>query len=482
VRSGNTIYPGVLISATQGRTGKTVVSLALCASLKKRGLSIQPFKKGPDYIDPSWLSKAAGRECRNLDFFLMPEETTLASFQNACYGSDMALIEGAMGLYDGLDTEGWGSTAHLSRLLKVPVILIVDATRMTSSVAAIVSGYQHFQPDVNIAAVILNNVSNKRHERKLIEAVEHHCKIPVVGKIPRHPDLHMTQRHLGHIPSLELDESNTIIQHICHTLEPYLDLDTILSIAGTSHIEPCVPSINTESNKVKVRIGVIQDQVFNFYYPENLEALCQAGAELVILNSLRDSLPDIDGLYIGGGFPEFFLEELEANKKLRHSIANAIEGGLPVYAECAGLMYLCQGINWQGQRHEMVGVIPAEVELSSRPKGHGYVIAEVVKENPFFPVGLVLRGHEFHHSELRQTGKLDYAYLLKRGHGVSGISDGVIYKNVFASYTHLHALGAIEWAKTFVTLMSNVQRGQSPITELSNSKLCNYGAKSRCKT
>lgn len=443
----------MLVSATQGRTGKTIISLALCASLRKRALSVQPFKKGPDYIDPSWLSEAAGRECRNLDLFLMSEETAVDSFRSACRGADMAVVEGAMGLYDGLDTEGWGSPAHLARILKLPVLLIVDSTRMTSSVAAMVSGYQHFQAGVNIAGVILNNVANKRHRSKLIAAVEKHCKIPVVGAIPRDQDLYMTQRHLGHIPSAETDGCETTIERICNKIEPYLDLDKIIAIAGAGVFKTDIgiSSINVQRKKEEFKIGILMDQVFNFYYPENLEALSKAGAELVFVNSLEDRLPEIDGLYIGGGFPEFNLEGLEANHLLRWDIASAVESGLPVYAECAGLMYLCRNIHWHGSSYEMVGVIPAEVELCSRPQGHGYVVAEIAGENPYFSSGVVLRGHEFHHSKLINTEKLDFAYKISRGHGIDGDSDGVVYKNVLASYTHLHGLGTPEWADAFVS-------------------------------
>ncbi|MFC1925826.1 cobyrinate a,c-diamide synthase [Chloroflexota bacterium] len=470
MKSGNKVYPGVLVSATQGRSGKTLISLALCASLRKRALSVQPFKKGPDYIDPSWLSVAAGRECRNLDLFLMSEETTVDSFRNASRGADLAVIEGAMGLYDGLDTEGWGSPAHLARLLKIPVLLIVDATRMTSSVAAMVTGYQNFQPDINIAGVILNNVANKRHRAKLIAAVEQHCGIPVVGEIPRDPDLHMTQRHLGHIPIAEVGESDSIIQRICSKVERHLDLDRIIEIASDGNFQTTFTdtSIDMQRDEAEVKIGILRDRVFNFYYPENLEALCRAGAELVYINSLQDRLPEIDGLYIGGGFPEFNLKELEANHVLRWDIAKAIEEGLPVYAECAGLMYLCKDIGWQGQRYEMVGVIPAEVDISPRPQGHGYVVAEVVGENPFFPTDIVLRGHEFHHSKIRKTGNLDFAYKISRGHGIDGKSDGVVYKNVLASYTHLHALGAPQWAQAFVARVRRERRNQPLVAEVAN--------------
>ncbi|MFC2018104.1 cobyrinate a,c-diamide synthase [Chloroflexota bacterium] len=470
MKTGNKVYPGVLVSATQGRTGKTIISMALCASLRKRALSVQPFKKGPDYIDPSWLSEAAGRECHNLDLFLMSEDTAIDSFRNACQGADLAVIEGAMGLYDGLDTEGWGSPAHLARLLKLPVILIIDTTRMTSSVAAMVSGYQHFQPDVNIAGVILNNVANKRHRSKLIAAVEQHCKIPVVGAIPRDQDLYMTQRHLGHVPSAEVKGPDSVIERICNKVEPHLDLDKIIDISNAGNFQPdlSVSSINCQKKEAVVRIGIFMDRVFNFYYPENLEALSKAGAELVFINSLHDRLPDIDGLYIGGGFPEFNLEGLESNHLLRWDIAKGIENGLPVYAECAGLMYLCRNICWHGNRYEMVGIIPAEVELSSRPQGHGYVIAEVTGENHLFPSGTVLRGHEFHHSKLVKTGSLDFAYRIKRGHGIDGESDGVVYKNVLASYTHLHALGTPRWAEAFVSKIRRKRENQPLVAEVAN--------------
>jgi cobyrinic acid a,c-diamide synthase len=431
-----------------------MVSLALCAAFRKRGLSVQPFKKGPDYIDPSWLTSAARRKCRNLDLFLMSEETLLASFQQACQGADLALVEGAMGLYDGVDSAGEGSTAHLARLLNIPVILVVNSARMTGSIAAMVMGYQCFQPDINIAGVILNNVSGSRHEHKLMAAIEQYCRIPVVGSVPRDPDLSMAERHLGLIPFPEADESESIAERICCKLEPHLDLDRIMAIARSAEVDFRDPPTSFESRTGLAKIGVMLDPVFNFYYPENLEALSRAGAELAFINSLRDRLPEIDGLYIGGGFPEFFLDKLEANRGLRWDIGDAVDSGLPVYAECAGLMYLCRGICWKGQRHEMVGVIPAEVEISQRPQGHGYVVAEVTGENPFLPIGLTIRGHEFHHSKLAESNGLDFAYRIRRGQGINGNADGIVHKNVFAAYTHLHALGTPQWADAFVSLAS----------------------------
>jgi len=460
----------LLISSPQGRSGKTVVTIGLCNALKRKGLSVQPFKKGPDYIDPSWLTMATGRSCRNLDLFLIPEDRLLRSFHRSCEGVNLAVVEGAMGLYDGLDS--YGTTAEIASLLNLPILLVVNTSRMTTSIAAMVKGYQLFQTDIKIAGVILNYVSGRRHEEKLRGAVEQHCGIPVVGSIPRDPDLLIAERHLGLIPSRETSEAMSLVERIGKKLEPYLDLEGILTIAKEFRPPCTVPLPSGERNEeredqpIKAKIGVMRDRAFNFYYPENLEALKKEGAQLIFINSFMDRLPEVDGLYFGGGFPEFFLEDLEKNRELREDIARAIEAGLPVYAECAGLMYLCRSIHWQGRSYEMVGIIPAEVQLSEKPEGHGYVIVEVIGENPFFPIGLTLRGHEFHHSSLSSLRGLPFAYQVKRGQGIHHQLDGIVYKNLFASYVHLHALGTPEWARGFVSLASKEKRSNPGVNSL----------------
>ena len=454
------VPPALMVAATQGHSGKTTIGIGLCAAFRQRGLVVQPFKKGPDYIDPSWLSAAAGISCRNLDIFLMREKKVAASFHRACRGVDVALIEGAMGLYDGFYPDGRGSSAHLARLLHVPVVLIVNTARMTRSVAAMVTGYQCFEPETAIAGVILNNVSGKRHEHKLVTSIEHYCGIPVLGVVPRDPSLQLTERHLGLIPFRGSEEAESIVERIGRKLESYLDLDSILAIARRFKPDLRARSTSFRKRTGLAEIGVMLDRVFNFYYPENLEALSRAGAELIFIDSLKDRLPEIDGLYIGGGFPEFFLEELEANHGLRRDIAEAVEDGLPVYAECAGLMYLCRNISWQDQRHEMVGLIPAEVEICQRPQGHGYVMAEVSGENPLFPIGFTVRGHEFHHSKLSISNGVKFAYRIRRGQGIDGKVDGIVYKNVFAAYTHVHSLGTPNWAEAFVSLASKGRKCQ----------------------
>ena len=452
--------PRVVIAAPQGRSGKTTVCIGLCAAYRQRGLVVQPFKKGPDYIDPSWLTAAAGRSCRNLDVVLMPPGAMLSAYEQACRGADLTIIEGAMGLYDSFDSGGQGSTAQIARLLHSPVILVVNATRMTQSIAAMVSGYQHFEPETHVAGVILNNVANSRHERKLVAAVEQHCGIPVVGSVPKDRNLVIAERHLGLAPYRET-EPELAIDHICCKLKENLNLDSILDIARRTRGTYTVATTLAENKPPVVRLGVMLDQIFTFYYPENLEALTRAGAQLVYIDAVRTrELPDIDGLYIGGGFPELFLKELEANWGLRRDIARAIEDGLPVYAECAGLMYLCQGIQWHGEWHEMVGVIPATAEICQRPQGHGYVMVEVADENPWLPTGFKFWGHEFHHSRLSKSGNLSFAYRMRRGEGIDGRRDGIRYNNVLATYTHLHASGVPLWAEAFISLARGTHKHQ----------------------
>jgi len=502
---GDRTFGCLLISSPHGHSGKTIVTVGLCKLLRRRGLSVQPFKKGPDYIDPSWLTIAAGRSCRNLDLFLIPEERLTQAFNQACEETDLAVVEGAMGLYDGLDTHA--TTAEIARLLSIPILLVVNTSRMTSSIAAMVKGYQLFQTNIKIAGVILNYVSGIRHEKKLRDAVEQHCEIPVVGSIPKDEGLRIAERHLGLIPCPESTDAESVVERIGDKLESCLDLDKILAIARGSRA-PRTPShlpkerkkkasplpfgpayvakatsaewaergrsptrhsllsarrfvqasrfgdgaVRGTAGTKKTEIGILRDRAFNFYYPENLEALMNANAELILINSLKDRLPEVDGLYIGGGFPEFFLKELEGNRGLRKDIASAVEGGLPVYAECAGLMYLSQKIHWQGRSFEMVGIIPAEVQISEKPEGHGYVVGKVIGRNPLFPIGLAVRGHEFHHSKISIKKGVKFAYQIRRGHGIDGKRDGVLYKNVFAAYTHLHALGTPSWAEAFVSL------------------------------
>lgn len=456
--------PRLMIAAPQGRSGKTTVAIGLCAALKKKGLNVKPFKKGPDYIDPSWLTAAAGRNCTNLDPFFCDCPALLRGFQETCSDADLAVIEASMGLFDSSSEDGKGSSAWLARQLHTPVIMVVNASRMTRSAAAMVKGYMDFEPGTRMAGVVLNNVAGVRHVDTIVKALEYHCGIPVLGALPKDSCMNIKERHLGIIPVKEQDEASAMIDRICSLLKANADIDKILKIACAAPDLPDLPAKLQAAGKYSARIGVLADRAFSFYYPENLDALRQAGGQLVFIHSMKDKcLPGIDALYIGGGFPELYATELEANSSLRQEIAEAAEDGLPVYAECAGLMYLCRSILRESKAYSMCGLIPADVAIDKKPQGHGYVIVEVKEDNPFFQKGSTVRGHEFHHSRLVNSEELHYVYNVRRGHGIDGQADGILYKNVFASYTHIHTWGVPLWAKNLVKLAALRQKNINKI-------------------
>lgn len=458
--------PRLVIAAPQGRSGKTTVTLGLCAALRARGMTIQPYKKGPDYIDPSWLSEAAGCACRSLDpFFYDQPEDLRAAFSRSARRADISLIEGNHGIFDSFDETGVGSTAAVARTLDASILLVVNATRVGRSVAAIVQGCQTFEAGTNIAGVVLNNVAQGRHEARMRTAIETHCHIPVVGAIPRDERLTIPDRHLGLIPRGEGETLLSAITTCQQAIERYLDLDLIQQIAQSA---PPLPSPDdsggmlSRATSTRPKIGVMRDHAFTFYYPENLEALEEAGAELVFVNAFSDAaLPELDALYIGGGFPEIFMDELSANAGMRASVRQAVERGLPVYAECGGMMYLSRRIVWGEKSAEMVGALPCEIEMMNKPQGHGYVTAEVDAENPFFPKGTILRGHEFHNSKIVDV-PLQTAYNLSRGNGLGGGRDGIVLHNILASYTHLHIGGYAAWAEGLVKRAHLYRKSSQP--------------------
>jgi cobyrinic acid a,c-diamide synthase len=449
-----------MIAAPQGRSGKTVISVGLCGALRRAGYAVQPFKKGPDYIDASWLTAASGRTCRNLDAFLMGEAALKGNFGRAAAAADYAFIEGNMGLYDGIGDDGRGSSAHLARMLGVPVILVVNTARMTRSVAAMVNGYRTFEDQTPITGVILNNVSGQRHEQKLRRAIEGHCGLPVAGAVPRSSELRVAERHLGLVPYRESTVGDIAVERIVRLVEKHLDLEGIVALSGKAAQPVASEPARPETERPAVCIGVMLDRAFHFYYPENLEALESAGAQLCFIDSMKDKTPPpIDGLYIGGGFPELYLKEIGANGSLMNHIRASVEAGLPVYAECGGLMFLCDRIRMGGEEHAMAGVIPADVDFVDRPQGHGYVEAEVRYGNPFYPVGTRLKGHEFHHSRITPGRGIHCALQLLRGRGIDGWSDGIVYRNLFASYMHVHASGTPAWAESFAALARRYRSG-----------------------
>ena len=459
-----------LISAAHKSSGKTTISIGLCAALKARGLAVQPFKKGPDYIDPMWLSLASGRTCRNLDFYLMQREQIVATFTEHAAAADISLVEGNKGLYDGLDLDGSNSNAALANLLQLPVVLVIDARGMTRGIAPLILGYQAFDRSINIAGVILNNLGGSRHESKLRTVIEHYTDVPVIGAVQRDARLEISERQLGLMPS---NESETAVRHVTEIGEivgAQVNLDEIMRLAAMSPALPQQAKTATVSSGTadnRVRIGLARDKAFGFYYPDDLEALQAAGAELVPVDTLNDAhLPKLDGLFIGGGFPERFMQELEANSTLRGEIHAAIESGLPVYAECGGLMYLARSLSWGEKTCRMVGTIPGNVVMHDKPVGRGYVRLATTPSHPWDASvatekksGTELFAHEFHYSSLEGLETpVKFAYQVLRGHGVDGHSDGIVYKNLLACYAHLRSNGAYNWAQQFVTYVRDIKK------------------------
>ncbi|VAW91148.1 Protein similar to cobyrinic acid a,c-diamide synthetase clustered with dissimilatory sulfite reductase [hydrothermal vent metagenome] len=452
----------LFISAAHKSSGKTTLSIGLCAALHAKGLSVTPFKKGPDYIDPMWLSRAAHNPCTNLDFYTMQHDEILQSIATAEQNSDITLIEGNKGLYDGLDLDGSNSNAALAILSKTPVVLVINVQGMTRGIAPLILGYQAFEKDIHIAGVILNQYRGLRHEEKLKAVIEHYTDVPVIGAVQHNPELEITERHLGLVPSNESQLAENKIEQIRQHVSNQVDIDAIIDIARKPQKLEVATSPTIHIQPVKVKIGIIRDAAFGFYYPDDLTSLENNGAELVTINALTDStLPDIDGLFVGGGFPEAHLQQLNQNQSLRKAIKNTIENGLPTYAECGGLMYLSRSIQWNEAQTEMVGAIPADCKMHKRPQGRGYVQLQETK-NAIWPDKMadnIIPAHEFHYSSLYNIDpNLKYAYNVKRGTGINGKNDGLIYKNLLANYTHLRDTSQHHWTHRFVQFVSQTKQ------------------------
>jgi cobyrinic acid a,c-diamide synthase len=458
--------PRLVIAATRGGLGKTTLSIGIIAAWRKQGRRVAVFKKGPDFIDAGWLGAAAGRPCYNLDLFMMEQDSILKSFGWHTADADVAVIEGNRGLYDGVDESGTFSTARLAQILKTPVVLIVDGTKASSTVGAIVLGCQQYDRGIDLKGVILNNVSPGRHETVIRKAIEQYTGLRVVGSLPRQRKGEFPERHMGLTPFHEHPEVEQAISSAALIAEQYLDLDTLWNIAcdtqALAALKPIVSTAQSANNTEYPVIGVIRDTAFQFYYPDNLEALEEQGARLKVINALKDgALPDIDALYIGGGFPETQAAELAENESFCRSVREAAEQGLPIYAECGGLIYLGRSLKVKETIYPMASVFPVDFVLEQRPQAHGYTVLDVEGASPFLDKGVSIRGHEFHYSRVKTLDNLPpMGYHMKRGGGINGTTDGLVYRNVLASYTHLHALGTPEWAVAMVRKAREFRRSE----------------------
>ncbi len=468
--------PRAVVCGLRGGSGKSVVTLGLIGALKGAGLNVVPFKKGPDYIDPAWLSLAAGTPCHNLDSFFFDRAEILRLFEQCVRCADVAVIEGNRGLFDGMDSQGSHSTAELAKLLHAPVILVVDCTKVSRTAAAMVLGCRTMDPDLNIAGVVLNSVVGSRQENVIRGAIESVCDIPVLGSIPRIHGLTFSMRHLGLVPPPEHPDAVAALSQAVDAVQKHLDLDRVKTLATS------VPALEIDSPAKAerdlryggVRIGVVRDAAFNFYYPENIEDLERRGAEIVEIDALSDEvLPETDALYIGGGFPETHAAALADNRRFRADLKRRIEHGLPVLAECGGLVYLCRELIVDDVAYPMVGVFPVAFDVAERPQGHGYAVAVVERENPFFEPGLRLRGHEFRYSRVRgelQQG-VDMAFRMERGYGFDGGRDGLCKGNVLASFCHFHSRSVTGWAEGLVRCAAEYRNRRNGPVELTDELL-----------
>ena len=432
------------------------MAVGLVAAYVRQGHKVVPFKKGPDYIDAGWLQLAATKPCYNLDPYLMAPEVIRQSFAQQSSQAEITIVEGNRGLFDGVNIEGAYSTAELSIDLKLPVLLVIDCTKTTRTVAALVLGCQKLDPRVNIAGVVLNKLGTARHEAIVRQAVEHYTAVPVVGAIPRAKTDIFPQRHLGVTPHQEHEGAEQATSMLGDMADKYLDLQKIASLMAEVQVPWLIEraAINDSSSRApKVRIGILKDAAFQFYYPENLETLQNEGAELVEINAMTaGKLPELDGLYIGGGFPETSARRLADNTAFRQSVKSAAEAGLPIYAECGGLIYLGESILLAGEEYPLAGVFPVRFGLQKKPRAHGYTELIVTGLNPFYGEGERIKGHEFRYSTVLswQGSSAALAFTMERGVGFQDGRDGLVYKNALALYTHIHALATPQWAGSLV--------------------------------
>ena len=445
----------LFFSAAHKSSGKTTLTLGVCAAMRTRGLDIQPFKKGPDYIDPIWLGMAAGNPCYNLDYYVAGRQETIDDYCHRSQQADLSIIEGNKGLYDGLDLDGSNSNAALAKALRAPVIMVVDARGTMRGIAPLLIGYQVFDREVNIAGVIANLTGGARHVSKLRAAVEEYTDIPFLGALGKHPDLQLDERHLGLIPGYEDPVAQGRIERIASAVSEHIDLDYLQQIAGQAGtVQPAARPLPPSNEFTGLRIAIARDRAFGFYYPGDLDAFRRAGAELVPFDALRDAeLPEADGLWIGGGFPERHAAALADNRSLRASIRGAIENGMPAYAECGGLMYLTRRLHWQNQSHPMVGVLDAETRMHDKSQGRGYV--RLRETEALWPPGNrvdeTVCAHEFHYSTLE--GLPDdsrFSWQVERGTGIDRRRDGVICHNLLASYSHQRHTVNNPWVRRFL--------------------------------
>ena len=451
-----------MIAGPASGVGKTTIALGLMAAFRRRGLAVQPFKCGPDFIDAGHHTRVCGRPSRNLDGWMLSGETNRAVFAKHAATADIAIVEGVMGLFDGARNTGEGSTAALAKHLRLPVLFVVDASKMAASVAALVRGFETFDPAVRFGGVLFNQLGSAGHYRLLRDAVEHAGCAPALGYLPRDSSLGIPERHLGLYTAHDDVLSTAALDHLSSLMEQFVDLDRVLNIGTLDDVSE-VPADRSPVVGETVRIAVARDRAFCFYYEDNLDALRADGAEIVEFSPLTDRrLPDgIDALYIGGGYPELYATELSANQPMRSAIAQFAERGGPTYAECGGLMYLGRHLRLRdgGDLVPMVGVLPFGTMVTDRLVRFGYTEVSFTSDCLLGRAGTTARGHSFHYSTIDGVPDLPCAYRVRST--LSGVeaTDGYAVRNVLASYIHLHFLSNPDLSASFIRAASVSREG-----------------------
>lgn len=459
-----------VIAGTQSGVGKTTISTGIMRALVLRGDNVQPYKVGPDYIDPAFHSFVTGNKSRNLDSWMLDEGTIKELFIKNSSDRSISVIEGVMGLFDGFGiSKDMGSTAHISKILKAPVILVIDGRGMSSSAAAQVLGYKMYDPEMDLKGVIVNNISGEKHYDLIKKVVERDTGIKCFGYLKKNSNIKLESRHLGLIPSVEMDDLEKRLNELADMVESTIDLDGILELSSKAEALDSKPRKDIKKDKV-VNIGVALDKAFNFYYQDNLDLLESLGANLIYFSPLYDKkLPDnLHGLYIGGGFPEIFPKELEENKEMRDEIKKKSLDGIPIYAECGGLMYLTKSISdFQGNKYEMVGVFDREASMTKRLQRFGYVYVNIKKSCAISTGDETVKAHEFHRSTLNEVSGENYAYRvdkIRENELQKSWECGLVKDNTLGAYAHIHFYSNRALAENFInSCRSHKEKGEIEI-------------------
>ena len=452
-----------LITSTRKSSGKTTITIGLSRILNRMKYNLATFKKGPDYIDPLWISKASKTSCYNLDFNTMSTAEIKKLFKSKTQNTALNLIEGNKGLFDGVSLDGSDSNAAMAHLLKLEIILVIDCSGITRGIAPLINGYKDFDPKIKYKGIILNNIASDRHEGKIINAIAEYSDFKVFGSIQKNNKIEILEQHLGLQPSFLTSSNNNIINNIASLVKSSVDIKHLVKgVSNKKKLSTKTPNVITKKY-AGISIGVARDNAFGFYYADDIEKFKSLGARIIYFNTLKDkSLPNVDALFIGGGFPELVAKELSSNKKMISSIKNFINANKPVYAECGGLMYLAKSIKINDKSFRMVGIINGRVVMHDKPVGRGHVELIKSSSHPWLLSNDSIKAHEFHYSRLSLDAKLsNYAYKVKRGYGVNGKYDGIKYKNLLATYSHLRDTKKTTWITNFLEFIKNNKKNET---------------------